>query len=64
VTYYQVSLAAGGEVEVLAPSGAAAVGDAVRVAPAPSSGSGAGGAGKAPAPRTFRRTKNSAFPAA
>ncbi|HEV8579559.1 MAG TPA: ABC transporter ATP-binding protein [Thermoanaerobaculia bacterium] len=32
VTYYQVALAAGGEVEVLAPSGAAAVGDEVRVA--------------------------------
>ena len=33
MTYYQVALAAGGELEVLAPSGAAAVGDAVRVAP-------------------------------
>jgi ABC-type Fe3+/spermidine/putrescine transport system ATPase subunit len=33
VTYYLVALAAGGEVEVLAPSGAAAVGDEVRVAP-------------------------------
>ncbi len=35
VTYYQVALAPGGEVEVLAPSGSASVGDAVRVAPAP-----------------------------
>src|SRR6185295_6050274 len=33
VTYYQVALTAGGELEVLAPSGAAAVGDDVRVAP-------------------------------
>jgi ABC-type Fe3+/spermidine/putrescine transport system ATPase subunit len=48
VTYYQVALAAGGELEVLAPSGAAAVGDIVRVAPnAPGTG---------PAPRIFRRT--------
>jgi ABC-type Fe3+/spermidine/putrescine transport system ATPase subunit len=46
VTYYQVALAPGGEVEVLAPSGAAAVGDAVRVAPEP----------RGPAPRLFRRT--------
>ncbi|MEA2600912.1 MAG: iron(III) transport system ATP-binding protein [Acidobacteriota bacterium] len=45
VTYYQVALAAGGEVEVLAPSGAAAPGDSVRVAPDP----------KGPAPRLFRR---------
>ncbi|HSG38063.1 MAG TPA: ABC transporter ATP-binding protein [Thermoanaerobaculia bacterium] len=45
VTWFHVALTAGGEVEVLAPSGAAAVGDAVRVAP-----SGAG-----PAPRLFRR---------
>jgi ABC-type Fe3+/spermidine/putrescine transport system ATPase subunit len=59
VTYYQVALAAGGEVEVLAPSGAAAVGDAVRVAPATSPG-----AGGVPAPRLFRRVKTSAFPAA
>ena len=44
VTYYLVALAAGGEVEVLAASGAAAVGDEVRVAPEP------GG----PAPRLFR----------
>jgi putative spermidine/putrescine transport system ATP-binding protein len=58
VTYYQVALAAGGEVEVLAPTGAAAVGDAVRVAPVPA------GDGKAPAPRLFRRAENSAFPAA
>ncbi len=58
VTYYQVALAAGGEVEVLAPSGAAAVGDAVRVAPEPA------GDRKTPAPRLFRRAKNSAFPAA
>jgi ABC-type Fe3+/spermidine/putrescine transport system ATPase subunit len=45
VTYYQVALAAGGELEVLAPSGAAAVGDAVRIAPS----------GTGPAPRLFRR---------
>jgi ABC-type Fe3+/spermidine/putrescine transport system ATPase subunit len=45
VTYYQVALAPGGEVEVLAPSGAAAVGAAVRVAPTP----------QGPAPRIFRR---------
>ncbi|HEV2852644.1 MAG TPA: ABC transporter ATP-binding protein [Thermoanaerobaculia bacterium] len=45
VTYYQVALSAGGEVEVLAPSGAASVGDAVRVAPNPAG----------PAPRLFRR---------
>jgi ABC-type Fe3+/spermidine/putrescine transport system ATPase subunit len=45
VTYYQVALVAGGEVEVLAPSGAAAPGDPVRVAPNP----------KGPAPRLFRR---------
>jgi ABC-type Fe3+/spermidine/putrescine transport system ATPase subunit len=45
VTYYQVALAPGGEVEVLAPSGAATVGDAVRVAPEP----------RGPAPRIFRR---------
>jgi spermidine/putrescine transport system ATP-binding protein len=47
VTYYQVALAAGGEVEVLAPPGAAAVGDTVRVAPAP----------QGPAPRIFRRSR-------
>jgi ABC-type Fe3+/spermidine/putrescine transport system ATPase subunit len=47
VTYYQVALAPGGEVEVLAPSGAAAVGDAVRVAPEP----------RGPAPRIFRRNR-------
>ncbi|MFL6196070.1 MAG: ABC transporter ATP-binding protein [Thermoanaerobaculia bacterium] len=46
VTYYQVALAAGGELEVLAPSGAAAVGDTVRVAPA-------GGT----APRVYRRVR-------
>ena len=45
VTYYQVALVASGEVEVLAPSGAAAPGDPVRVAPNP----------KGPAPRLFRR---------
>ncbi|HEY0511821.1 MAG TPA: ABC transporter ATP-binding protein [Thermoanaerobaculia bacterium] len=48
VTYYQVALAAGGELEVLAPSAAAAVGDAVRVAPK---------AQGAPAPRLFRRAR-------
>jgi ABC-type Fe3+/spermidine/putrescine transport system ATPase subunit len=47
VTYYQVALAAGGELEVLGPSGAAAVGDAVRVAPAVVSQG-------VPAPRIFR----------
>jgi ABC-type Fe3+/spermidine/putrescine transport system ATPase subunit len=47
VTYYQVALAPGGEVEVLAPSEAAAVGDAVRVAPEP----------RGPAPRIFRRNR-------
>ena len=47
VTYYQVALVAGGELEVLAPSGAAAVGDAVRVAPEP----------RGPAPRIFRRSR-------
>ena len=45
VTYYQVALAAGGELEVLAPSAAVRVGDAVRVAPEP----------RGPAPRLFRR---------
>jgi len=45
VTYYQVALAAGSEVEVLASTRAAAVGDAVWVVPQP------GG----PAPRLFRR---------
>jgi hypothetical protein len=45
VTYYQVALAAGGEVEVLAPPGAASTGDPVRVAPNPNG----------PAPRLFRR---------
>jgi ABC-type Fe3+/spermidine/putrescine transport system ATPase subunit len=48
VTYYQVALVAGGELEVLAPSGAAAVGDTVRVAP--------NSPGTGPAPRIFRRT--------
>jgi ABC-type Fe3+/spermidine/putrescine transport system ATPase subunit len=47
VTYYQVALAAGGEAEVLAPPGAAAVGDPVRVASAP----------QGPAPRIFRRSR-------
>ena len=45
VTYFQVALEAGGEVEVLAPSNAAAVGGAVHVAPDP----------RGPAPRLFRR---------
>jgi ABC-type Fe3+/spermidine/putrescine transport system ATPase subunit len=45
VTWYQVSLEAGGEVEVLAPSNAAVVGDVVHVAPDP----------HGPAPRLFRR---------
>jgi spermidine/putrescine transport system ATP-binding protein len=49
VTYYQVALAGGGELEVLSPSGAAAVGDAVRVAPAASP--------SLPAPRVFRRSR-------
>jgi len=44
VTYYQVALSAGREVEVLAPPSAAAVGDTVRVAPA----------SQGPAPRIFR----------
>jgi ABC-type Fe3+/spermidine/putrescine transport system ATPase subunit len=44
-TYYQVAIKAGGEVEVLAPSEAAAVGDTVRVAPNPAG----------PPPRLFRR---------
>jgi putative spermidine/putrescine transport system ATP-binding protein len=48
-TYYQVSLAAGGELEVLGAAGAAAVGDAVLVAPV------MGGPGEL-APRIFRRT--------
>ncbi|HEX4960665.1 MAG TPA: ABC transporter ATP-binding protein [Thermoanaerobaculia bacterium] len=52
VTYYEVALTAGGEVEVLAPSGAAATGDAVRVVP-----SAAG-----PAPRMFRRVRGSSEP--
>jgi len=47
VTYYQVALAAGGEVEVLTASGTAASGDAVRVAPNPAG----------PAPRVFRRVR-------
>jgi len=47
VTYYQVALVAGGEVEVLTTSGAAATGDAVRVAPNPAG----------PAPRLFRRAR-------
>ncbi|MFY9820705.1 MAG: ABC transporter ATP-binding protein [Thermoanaerobaculia bacterium] len=47
VTYYQVALAAGGEVEVLTASGAAATGDSVRVAPDP----------EGPAPRLFRRVR-------
>jgi putative spermidine/putrescine transport system ATP-binding protein len=49
VTYYQVALDDGGELEVLSPSGAAAVGDAVRVAPAASP--------SLPAPRIFRRSR-------
>jgi ABC-type Fe3+/spermidine/putrescine transport system ATPase subunit len=49
VTYYQVELAAGGELEVLAPSGAAAVGDMVRVAPNASLEA------RGLAPRIFRR---------
>jgi ABC-type Fe3+/spermidine/putrescine transport system ATPase subunit len=48
VTYYLVALPAGGELEVLAPSGTAAVGDAVHVAPEP----------KGPPPRLFRRIKS------
>ena len=47
VTYYQVALTAGGEVEVLTASGAAAAGDAVRVAPNR----------EGPAPRLFRRAR-------
>ena len=47
VTYYQVALAAGGELEVLTASGAAATGDLVRVAPNPAG----------PAPRLFRRVR-------
>jgi ABC-type Fe3+/spermidine/putrescine transport system ATPase subunit len=47
VTYYQVALATGGEVEVLTASGAAATGDTVRVAPNPAE----------PAPRLFRRVR-------
>ena len=47
VTYYQVALSAGSEVEVMASSRAASVGDAVRVAPQP------GG----PEPRLFGRVK-------
>jgi ABC-type Fe3+/spermidine/putrescine transport system ATPase subunit len=47
LTYFQVALSAGGEVEVLAPADAAAPGDAVRVAPQ------AGG----PEPRLFRRAR-------
>ena len=39
-----MALTAGGELEVLAPSGAAAVGDTVRIAPS----------GTGPAPRLFR----------
>jgi ABC-type Fe3+/spermidine/putrescine transport system ATPase subunit len=46
VTYYQVALAAGGEVEVLAPSGAASVGDEVGVSRDP----------RGPEPRAFRRS--------
>jgi ABC-type Fe3+/spermidine/putrescine transport system ATPase subunit len=45
VTYYQVALDSGGEVEVLAPSGAASPGDEVRVARDP----------RGPEPRVFRR---------
>ena len=45
VTYYQVALAAGGEIEVLAPSGAAAVDDDVRV----------GANAEGPRPRVFGR---------
>jgi len=56
VSYYQVALANGGEIEVLAPSDAAAVGDTVRV------GLDAGGPHR-PAPRLFRRSpENSARP--
>jgi ABC-type Fe3+/spermidine/putrescine transport system ATPase subunit len=47
VTYYQVALTAGGEVEVLAASGAARVGEAVWVAPD----------ARGPRPRVFRRDK-------
>jgi len=50
VTYYQVALAAGGEVEVLAPPGAATTGDAVRVAPD----------AQGPAPRLFRQMREQA----
>jgi ABC-type Fe3+/spermidine/putrescine transport system ATPase subunit len=45
VTYYLVGLATGGEVEVLAPSGAAAPGDTVQILPDPDG----------PPPRIFRR---------
>ncbi len=47
VTYFHVELAEGGEVEVLAPSGAAAVGDSVWVAPN----------GRGPAPRAFPKDR-------
>jgi len=50
VTYYQVSLAAGGEVEVLAASGAATVGDEVSVVPN----------AEGPMPRLFKRNPGSA----
>jgi len=50
VTYYQVALATGGEVEVLASSGAAAVGEEVRVVPN----------ADGPAPRLFKRNPGSA----
>jgi putative spermidine/putrescine transport system ATP-binding protein len=57
VTYYQVTLAGGLEIEVLAPSGAAAEGDAVALAPiAPL----APGAVSEIAPRIFRRTEGAA----
>jgi iron(III) transport system ATP-binding protein len=52
VSYYQVTLVNGGEIEVLAPSAAAAVGDTVRVALDPA----------AAPPRLFRRRENSARP--
>jgi hypothetical protein len=54
VTYYQVALAGGLEIEVLAPAGAAAEGDAVAIAPiVPTTGDGI-------QPRIFRRTERAA----
>jgi ABC-type Fe3+/spermidine/putrescine transport system ATPase subunit len=50
VTYFQVSLAAGGEVEVLAASDAAAVGEEVQVVPN----------AEGPMPRLFKRNPGSA----